>query len=51
MSQPQKPDPSERIDRPGKMRTWWHPLLARLLDHELAAAYSVREEVLVGKLP
>ena len=44
----QQPDPSER---PGKTRTWWHPLLARLLDHELATAYTVWEEVLVGKLP
>ena len=25
--------------------------MARLLDHKLATAYSVREEVLVGKLP
>jgi len=30
---------------PGKTRTWWHPLLARLLDHELAAAYQVVEEI------
>jgi hypothetical protein len=29
----------------------WHPLLARLLDFELATAYAVRDEVLVGKLP
>jgi hypothetical protein len=41
----------ERADRPGKTRTWWHPLLARLLDHELATAYAVRDEVLVGKVP
>jgi len=38
-------------DQPGKTRTWWHPLLARLLDHVLATAYSVFEEVLVGKMP
>ncbi len=44
----QQPDPSQQ---PGKTRTWWHPLLARLLDHELATAYTVWEEVLVGKLP
>jgi hypothetical protein len=44
-------DDSKRGERPGKARTWWHPLLARLLDHELATAYSVWEEVLVGKLP
>jgi hypothetical protein len=51
MTQPEKPDSAEPADRPGKTRTWWHPLLARLLDHELATAYSVREEVLVGRLP
>jgi hypothetical protein len=44
-------DNPECADRLGKTRTWWHPLLARLLDHELATAYSVWEEVLVGKLP
>lgn len=37
--------------RAGKTRTWWHPLLARLLDYVLATGYSVFEEVLVGKLP
>ncbi len=36
--------------RPRKTRTWWHPLLVRLLDFKLAAAYKVQEEVLVGKL-
>jgi len=51
MNEPQKTDESERSDRPGKVRTWWHPLLARLLDFELATAYAVRDEVLVGKLP
>ena len=48
MTEPEQPDAS---DRPGKIRTWWHPLLARLLDHELATAYTVWEEVLVGTLP
>ncbi len=51
MSKPQHPDSSERADRPGKTRTWWHPPLARLLDYELATAYAARDEVLVGKLP
>jgi hypothetical protein len=51
MNEPQKPDVSEGTDQPGKTRTWWHPLLVRLLDHELASAYSVLDEVLVGKLP
>ena len=44
-------DSTERFDQPGKTRTWWHPLLARLLDHALATAYRVLEEVFVGKLP
>ena len=34
-----------------RLRTWWHPLLVRLLDFSLAKAYAVRDEVLVGKLP
>ena len=51
MNERPTPDASDRTDRPGKTRTWWHPLLVRLLDHELASAYSVRDEVLVGKLP
>jgi hypothetical protein len=51
MNEPRDIHHSERADRPGKTRTWWHPLLARLLDHELATAYSVWEEVLVGRLP
>jgi hypothetical protein len=51
MTKPQNTDGSEREDRPGKTRTWWHPLLARLLDYELATGYAVRDEVLVGKLP
>jgi len=37
--------------QPGKTRTWWHPLLVRLLDHLLATAYTVLYEVLVGKMP
>ena len=51
MTEPQKAGNSERADRPGKTRTWWHPLLARLLDFELATGYAVWDEVLVGKLP
>jgi hypothetical protein len=51
MTKPQNTDGSERQDRPGKTRIWWHPLLARLLDYELATGYAVRDEVLVGKLP
>jgi hypothetical protein len=36
---------------PGKARTWWHPLLVRLLDHVLSPAFEVRDEVNVGTLP
>ena len=39
------------LDRPGRTRTWWHPLFARLLERSLATAYRVFEEVSVGKLP
>jgi len=52
MNERQQPHaPDHQADRPGKTRTWWHPLLVRLLDHELASAYTVLGEVLVGKLP
>jgi hypothetical protein len=51
MTEPNGTGSSEREDRPGKTRTWWHPLLARLLDYELATGYAVRDEVLVGRLP
>lgn len=44
-------DTSERGDQPGKTRTWWHPLLARMLDFALASAFKVEEEVSVGKMP
>jgi hypothetical protein len=36
---------------PGKTRTWWHPLLVRLLEYALSPAYEVRDEVSVGTLP
>jgi hypothetical protein len=42
---------SPRSDQPGKNRTMWHPLLARLLDFSLGSAFSVQEEISVGKLP
>jgi hypothetical protein len=42
---------AEHRDEPGTTRTWWHPLLARLLDHVLATAYRVLEEVYVGRIP
>lgn len=51
MSEPVSSHDERSSDQPGKTRTWWHPLLARLLDHVLASAYTVREEVAVGKVP
>ena len=51
MNTPSQFDSPGHADRPGKIRTWWHPLLARLLDYELATAYAVGDEVLVGRLP
>jgi hypothetical protein len=47
---PEQPTESAS-DQPGKTRTWWHPLLVRLLQHELSGAYDVRDEVPVGKVP
>ncbi|MGH7202121.1 MAG: hypothetical protein ACREJB_16065, partial [Planctomycetaceae bacterium] len=38
-------------DRPGKRRTWWHPLLVRLLEWRLGGAYEVHDEVSVGTIP
>ena len=45
------PGGADRIERPGKTRTWWHPLLARLMDHLLSTGYTVHEEVSVGRPP
>jgi hypothetical protein len=42
---------SDDGDQPGKTRTMWHPLLVRLLNYTLASAYTVVEEVSVGKIP
>jgi hypothetical protein len=47
----QQSDSSGPGEQPGKTRTWWHPLLVRLLRYELDSAYSVSEEVPVGKMP
>jgi hypothetical protein len=51
MTDNQQTDSSEREVVPGKTRTLWHPLLARLLDYVLASEFTVQEEVLVGKMP
>ena len=36
---------------PASCATMWHPLLVRILDFTLGSAFSVREEVSVGKVP
>ena len=51
MSDAPRSDASERGEQPGKTRTLWHPLFARLLDFALSSAYAVQTEVLVGKMP
>jgi hypothetical protein len=47
MTTPPNPEP----DKPGKIRTWWHPLLAGVLRWQLGSNYQVCEEVPVGKKP
>jgi hypothetical protein len=37
--------------RPGRRRTWWHPLFARTLKWALHGDYEVRDEVSLGELP
>jgi hypothetical protein len=41
----------QESDRPGKIRTWWHPLLASFLRWQLGSHYEVHEEVPVGQKP
>jgi hypothetical protein len=47
----QQSDSLPRGEQPGKSRTWWRPLLVRLLRYELDLAFTVTDEVLVGKMP
>jgi hypothetical protein len=47
MTSPAAPEP----DSPGKIRTWWHPLVAGFLRWQLRDHYEVQEEVPVGKKP
>src|SRR5438128_90097 len=37
--------------KPGKIRTWWHPLLASFLRWLLSPHYLLQEEVPVGQKP
>ena len=41
----------EAASPPGKLRTWWHPLLVRLLEWLLRDSCEVRSEVNVGQMP
>ena len=43
--------PESQPPKPGKIRTWWHPLLANLLRWQLGTHYHLEEEVLVGQKP
>jgi hypothetical protein len=47
---PQPTDP-QSASTPGKVRTWWHPLLANLLRWQLGSHYHLEEEVPIGKKP
>ncbi len=51
--QPTSPQPTEpqSSGTPGKIRTWWHPLLANLLRWQLGEHYHLQEEVPVGQKP
>jgi hypothetical protein len=49
MTEPLPNEPPE--PSPGRVRTWWHPLLSRTLDWALHDAYEVRDEVTVGRMP
>jgi len=51
MSDTRQSDSPGGGDQLGKTRTWWHPLLARLLDFVLGPAFAVSEELSVGKVP
>jgi hypothetical protein len=51
MSQTLPQPAGEPESRPGKIRTWWHPLLANMLRWQLGSHYEVQEEVPVGKKP
>ncbi len=51
MTDEKRSDATGRGEPPGKLRTMWHPLLVRVLDFTLGSAFSVQEEVSVGKMP
>jgi hypothetical protein len=47
------PDPASEpaTGKAGKVRTWWHPLLASFLRWQLGSHYQLQEEVPVGQKP
>ncbi len=49
--QPPQPAGETASSKPGKLRTWWHPLLAGFLRWQLGEHYKVEEEVPVGQKP
>ncbi len=51
MNPSSSPPPEPQPVQPGKIRTWWHLLLASLLRWQLGNAYHVEEEVPVGQKP
>ncbi len=48
---PSQPASERPAPTPGKIRTWWHPLLANLLRWQLGSSYELLEEVPVGQKP
>jgi hypothetical protein len=48
---PSKPEEQPEEGKPGKIRTWWHPLLAGLLRWQPGNHYHLEEEVPVGQKP
>src|SRR5258708_14510090 len=48
---PPQPGTAAADNKPGKIRTWWHPLLANLLRWQLGSHYHLEEEVPVGQKP
>ncbi len=49
--QPPQASSEATASKPGKMRTWWHPLLTGLLRWQLGSHYQLQEEVPVGQKP
>jgi hypothetical protein len=51
MSDEPRSESPEHGAAPGKTRTMWHPLLVRILTFALDSAFTVEQEVSVGKMP